>query len=62
MPLLRWGRSALLLVDGGIAFILVGGVAANAHGSVRTTADVDVVYRRTAEKRGRYRADARAGR
>lgn len=32
-----------------VEFILVGGVAATAHGSARLTLDVDVVYRRTSE-------------
>ncbi len=34
------------LGSGGVDFILVGGVAAAAHGSARLTQDVDVVYRR----------------
>lgn len=37
------------LGDAGVEFVLVGGVAAIAHGSVRLTRDVDVVYRRTPE-------------
>jgi len=37
-----------VLLDGEVEFILVGGVAANLHGSARATFDVDVVYRRTA--------------
>lgn len=35
------------LLDGGVEFILVGGVAATVHGSTRLTLDVDVVYRRS---------------
>jgi predicted nucleotidyltransferase len=35
------------LVDGGVEFVVIGGVAATVHGSARFTADVDVVYRRT---------------
>ena len=35
------------LYDGGVEFILIGGVAAVAHGSSRLTQDVDVVYART---------------
>ena len=35
------------LRDGGVEFILVGGMAATAHGSTRLTLDVDIVYRRT---------------
>jgi hypothetical protein len=37
------------LANGNIDFILVGGVAAAAHGAARATCDVDVVYSRTAE-------------
>ncbi|HET9489197.1 MAG TPA: hypothetical protein VFR64_05525 [Methylomirabilota bacterium] len=37
------------LADAGVECILVGGVAAIVHGSVRLTRDVDVVYRRSAE-------------
>ncbi|HEX8069577.1 MAG TPA: hypothetical protein VF546_06480 [Pyrinomonadaceae bacterium] len=37
------------LTAGGVEFIIVGGAAATAHGSARLTADLDVVYRRTAE-------------
>ena len=37
------------LSDAGVAFILVGGVAARAHGSARVTQDVDVSYSRTPE-------------
>ena len=35
------------LASGDVEFIVVGGVAAAAHGSPRATQDVDVVYRRT---------------
>lgn len=38
-----------LLAEGNVEFILVGGLAATAHGSARFTQDVDVVYRRTPE-------------
>ena len=37
------------LADGRVDFILVGGVAARAHGSARLTQDLDVVYARSAE-------------
>lgn len=40
-PLLR------TLTDGKVEFIIVGGIAANAHGSARLTQDIDVSYRRT---------------
>ena len=36
-----------LLARSGTEFIIVGGVAAKAHGSARFTNDVDIVYRRT---------------
>lgn len=37
------------LSESGVAFILVGGVAATVHGATRLTLDVDVVYRRSPE-------------
>jgi predicted nucleotidyltransferase len=37
------------LTGAGVDFILVGGVAATAHGSARLTLDVDAVYRRSPE-------------
>jgi predicted nucleotidyltransferase len=37
------------LADANVEFIVVGGVAAIAHGSARATQDIDVVYRRTKE-------------
>jgi hypothetical protein len=36
------------LVDGEVEFILVGGLAANAHGSARVTIDLDISYGRSA--------------
>jgi hypothetical protein len=38
-----------ILLGAGIEFILIGGCAANLHGSPRYTLDMDVVYRRTRE-------------
>jgi hypothetical protein len=38
-----------LLVSANVDFIIVGGVAARAHGSSRLTEDLDVVYNRSAE-------------
>jgi predicted nucleotidyltransferase len=35
------------LSDAGVQFIIVGGVAATAHGSARLTQDLDVVYSRS---------------
>lgn len=43
------GRLLQALVDSGVEFIVVGGVAAAAHGSSRLTLDLDVVYARTPE-------------
>ncbi len=37
-----------VLVQGGVEFILIGGVAGSIHGAARVTYDVDVVYARTA--------------
>jgi hypothetical protein len=42
-------RILRLFLDGGVELIVIGGVAAVAHGSARTTEDVDFVYRRTPE-------------
>lgn len=41
------------LTDGGVEFVLIGGVAAVAHGSSRFTADLDIVYRRAPENHER---------
>jgi hypothetical protein len=35
------------LAAGGVEYILIGGLAANAHGAIRTTRDIDVVYARS---------------
>jgi predicted nucleotidyltransferase len=35
-----------LLARAGVEFIVIGGVAASAHGSARVTEDLDIVYRR----------------
>lgn len=37
------------LADGGVEFLIVGGLAATVHGSARLTHDIDVLYRRTPE-------------
>ena len=37
------------LQDAGVEFIVIGGLAATAHGSARSTLDLDVVYRRSPE-------------
>lgn len=42
----RFGRILRVLVDHEVDFILIGGVAATAHGAARLTQDIDVVYSR----------------
>lgn len=42
----RFAEILKTLASGEVEFILIGGVAAAAHGSARSTQDVDVVYRR----------------
>ena len=37
-----------VLVKNDIEFVLVGGMAAVAHGSARLTRDIDIVYKRSA--------------
>ena len=44
-----YGRFFAALCEGSVEFILVGGTAANVHGSARLTQDVDIVYRRNRE-------------
>jgi predicted nucleotidyltransferase len=44
-----YGRFFAALSGSGVEFILIGGTAANVHGSARLTQDVDVVYRRSRE-------------
>ncbi len=41
------------LSGNGVEFILVGGLAARAHGAARSTQDVDVVYSRSVSNLGR---------
>lgn len=42
-----FGSLLARLIDSGVELIVVGGVAAAAHGAARTTLDLDIVYRRT---------------
>lgn len=37
-----------VLSDAGVDYVIVGGVAANIHGALRTTLDLDIVYSRSA--------------
>jgi predicted nucleotidyltransferase len=45
-----------ILHSSGVEFVVVGGVAATAHGSARATNDLDVVYRRTPNNFGKLAA------
>lgn len=45
----RFDRILRILVDQNVDFILIGGVAATAHGAARLTQDIDVVYSRGPE-------------
>lgn len=49
MTIANLAAQLTLLVGAKVEFIVVGGVAATAHGSARLTLDLDVVYRRTQE-------------
>jgi len=51
-----FGRLIAALVDADVAFLVVGGLAANVHGSGRLTSDVDVVYDRSPENLRRLTA------
>lgn len=44
------------LTNGGVEFIIIGGMAATAHGSAHVTIDLDIVYRRTVENISRLAA------
>ena len=52
-----FARLLKVLSDAQIHYVLVGGVAATAHGASRLTQDIDVVYRRSSENMNRL-ADA----
>lgn len=49
----NFGALLRTLDSGSVEFILVGGLAAAAHGAARATYDVDVVYRRSPENLAR---------
>jgi hypothetical protein len=42
-------RLLAALIDAGVEFIVIGGMAATAHGSAHVTVDLDIVYRRTSD-------------
>ena len=52
----QFGELLRVLGGGGVHFVLVGGVAAAAHGSPRSTQDLDVVYERRDENLRRIAA------
>ena len=45
-----------LFADAGVEAIVIGGLAAQAHGAARLTQDVDFLYRRTPENIDRLAA------
>jgi hypothetical protein len=49
LPVIDIESAFRVLSGAGVEFIVVGGVAARAHGSARLTNDLDVVYRRTSD-------------
>lgn len=49
----RFAELLKILAAGQVDFVLVGGVAAAAHGSPRSTQDLDIVYSRSLENLGR---------
>lgn len=55
----NYGGLLRTLADGGVEFIVIGGLAAVAHGASRATFDVDVVYRRSPENLERTAAALR---
>jgi hypothetical protein len=42
-----------VLTTQGVDFVVIGGIAANAHGAIRTTRDLDVAYDRSRENLAR---------
>ena len=48
-----FGRLLRAVAEGRVDFILIGGVAAAAHGSARATYDVDILYARSPENLAR---------
>jgi hypothetical protein len=44
-----FGRLLNALGDASVEFVIIGGIAATAHGSAHVTEDLDIVYNRSAE-------------
>jgi predicted nucleotidyltransferase len=57
----RFNPAAILatLERHGVRYVLIGGLAANAHGTRRTTRDVDVIVERSDDNLGRLASAAR---
>lgn len=51
-----FGRLLAALVHAGVEFVVIGGMAAMAHGSAHVTVDLDVVYHRTLDNIARLAA------
>jgi hypothetical protein len=51
-----FGRLLAALSGGAVEFIVIGGMAATAHGSAHVTVDLDIVYSRTTENIDRLAA------
>jgi predicted nucleotidyltransferase len=49
VPLIDFETALRVLVQAQVEFLVVGGVAARAHGSARLTNDLDILYRRSPE-------------
>ena len=43
-PELRVGALLRALTEGGVDFVVIGGIAAVAHGSLQITQDLDICY------------------
>lgn len=50
---MQFAAAVQTLCDGGVDFVVIGGVAANLHGSAVVTFDLDVCYSRTARNLSR---------
>jgi hypothetical protein len=48
-----------VLVEGGVEFVVIGGIAAAAHGSAHVTVDLDIVYGRSPDNIARLAAALR---
>ncbi len=45
--MIQFARAVQALCDGGVEFVVVGGLAGSIHGSARITLDLDICYART---------------